>query len=137
MWDEGSEIDIADEPFSCEAEMSTTDVSDDMADADESDSDDQHATGSADAEAAAIDAVVAAVAIADSIEQVEDMVDKFLAREGTLSSETAHRIDLALQERTNDVSFAKLQQSLFAGPTAVELLVALWSFEPGDWEKSP
>ena len=130
--EEGSEIDSADEPFSEDSEMSTTDVSGDTADIDDSDSD-----GRPVAEAAALDAVVAAVAVADSIDQVEDIVDNFLAATGTLSSDAAVRIDLALQERTNDVYFAKLQQSLCAGPAAVDLVKALRSFGLGDWGKSP
>lgn len=114
------------------SEMSTTDVSGDTAGT-ESDSDDQYAIGSVDAEAAAIDAVVAAVAVADSIHQLENVVDSFLAGAGPLSTDAAHRIDSALNERTNDVYFAKLQQSLCAGPVDVDLVEALRSFGPGDW----
>ena len=117
--EEGSEIDSADEPVREDSEMSTTDVSGDTADIDDSDSDGRPVAG-----AAALDAVVAAVAVADSIDQVEDIVDNFLSETGTLSSHAAIRIDLALQERTNDVYFAKLQQSLCAGPAAVDLVKA-------------
>ena len=121
----------ADTAHDGDSEMSTTDVSGDTANTDESDCDDQTATGSADAEAATVEAVVAAVNVADSIDQVEDVIDSFLAEAGTLSTDAVHRIELALQERTNDVYFAKLQQSLHASPVAVDLVVALRPFGPG------
>ena len=66
----GSEIDSADEPVREDSEMSTTDVSGDTADIDDSDSDGRPVAG-----AAALDAVVTAVAVADSIDQVEDIVN--------------------------------------------------------------
>ena len=129
-----SKCDGTDAAHDEDSEMSTTDVSGDTADGNDSDSD---GPGSANAEAAAVDTVIAAVVVADSVDQVEEIVDNFLADAGTISNDAALRIDMALQERTNDVYFDKLQESLYAGPVAVELVEALSFFGPGDWGKSP
>jgi len=94
--------------------MSTTDVSGDTSNTDESDSGERSGTGSADDEAAAVDAVIAIVEVAESIDQVEEVVDNFLVEAGSLSAGAAHRIGLALDERTNAGYFARLQQSLTA-----------------------
>ena len=97
-----------------DSEMSTTDVSGDTTYFEESDSDDRSATLSADDEAAAVDAVINILEAAESIDQVEDLIDNFLGESGDLSADAACRIDVALGERTNDVFFAKLQQSIAA-----------------------